>query len=352
MTDDLLSRHDVLLADLDGTLYRGPSAVPGAVEAVRGAAERGVRTVYVTNNASRRPSAVAEHLAELGFAASTEDVVASSQAAAAMLADQLPAGARVLVVGAEALAEEVAGRGLRVVATADEADAVVQGHSPDTGWPQLAEATVAVRSGALWVACNLDPTLPTERGPLPGNGAMVGVVRVSTGREPQVAGKPGPALLHEAARRSGARRPLMIGDRLDTDIEGGRAAGMATLLVLTGISDAAELLAAPPELRPDYVAADLDGLTARPEDLAFGPRAGWDARVPEPGTLVLAGTGDPVDALRALCAAHWAAGGGSVHVTAEGNAAAAGLDSLGLDARGSATVARVGKHDQTAGADR
>jgi HAD superfamily hydrolase (TIGR01450 family) len=346
LSDDLLSRHDVLLADLDGTLYRGPSAVPGAVEAVRGAAERGVRTVYVTNNASRRPSAVAEHLADLGFAARTEDVVASSQAAAAMLAEQLPTGARVLVVGTEALVAEVTGRGLQVVTKADEADAVVQGHSPDTGWPQLAEATVAVRAGALWVACNLDPTLPTERGPLPGNGAMVGVVRVSTGREPQVAGKPGPALLQEAARRTGAQRPLMIGDRLDTDVEGGRAAGMATLLVLTGISDAAELLAAPPRMRPDHVAADLDGLTARPEDLAFGPRPGWDVRVPEPGRLVLAGTGaDPVDALRALCAAHWAAGGGPARVTADGDDAGVALRRLGLDARGSATVAVAGRQD-------
>jgi glycerol 3-phosphatase-2 len=299
---------------------------------------------------------VAGHLAELGFAARTEDVVASSQAAAAMLADQLPAGARVLVVGAEALAAEVTGRGLRVVAKADEADAVVQGHSPDTGWPQLAEATVAVRAGALWVACNLDPTLPTERGPLPGNGAMVGVVRVSTGQEPQVAGKPGPALLQEAARRTGAQRPLMVGDRLDTDVEGGRAAGMATLLVLTGISDAAELLAAPPELRPDYVATDLDGLTARPEDLAFGTRPGWEVRVPAPGALVLAGAGagaDPVDALRAMCAAHWATGGGPAHVTADGDGAAAALRSLGLDARGSATVAEVEqKNDHTAGAPR
>jgi hypothetical protein len=182
---------------------------------------------------------------------------------------------------------------------------------------------------------------------------MVGVVRVSTGREPQVAGKPGPALLQEAARRSGARNPLMVGDRLDTDIEGGRAAGMATLLVLTGISDAAELLAARAQLRPDYVAADLDGLTTRPEDLAFGSRPGWDVRVPEPGSLVLAGTGaDPVDALRALCAAHWAAGGGPAHVTADGDDAAAALRRLGLDAPGSATVASVGKHDQTAGADR
>jgi hypothetical protein len=148
----------------------------------------------------------------------------------------------------------------------------------------------------------------------------------------------------------------MIGDRLDTDIEGGRAAGMATLLVLTGISDAAELLAAPPELRPDYVAADLDGLTARPEDLAFGPRPGWDARVAEPGSLVLAGTGDPVDALRVLCAAHWAAGGGPVNVTGDGDGDGddpdAALRRLGLDAPDSATVASVGKHDQTAGADR
>jgi HAD superfamily hydrolase (TIGR01450 family) len=356
VSDDLLGRHDVLLADLDGTLYRGRVAVPGAVEAVRGAAQRGVRTVYVTNNASRRPAAVAEHLAELGFPARTDDVVASSQAAAALLADQLPAGARVLVVGTEALADEVRARGLRVVTTADEADAVVQGHSPETGWPQLAEATVAVRAGALWVACNLDPTLPTERGPLPGNGAMVGVVRLATGREPQVAGKPGPALLEEAARRSGARNPLMVGDRLDTDIEGGRAAGMATLLVLTGISDAAELLAAPPRLRPDHVAADLGGLTARPEDLAIGPRPGWDVRVAEPGRLVLSGTGgDPVDALRALCAAHWAAGGGPAHVTAEGPAATAALRGLGLDdggpSAGSATVAGAAVPDDAGHGD-
>jgi glycerol-1-phosphatase len=345
---DLLARHDVLLADLDGTLYRGAVAVPGAVEAVRGAAERGVPTVYVTNNASRRPSAVAEHLAELGFAARTEDVVASSQAAAAMLAAQLPAGARVLVVGTDALAAEVTDRGLTVTDRPDDADAVVQGHSPETGWQQLAAATVAVRGGALWVACNLDVTLPTERGPLPGNGAMVGVVRAATGQEPQVAGKPGPALLEEAARRSGAQRPLLIGDRLDTDVEGGRAAGMATLLVLTGVSDAAELLAAPPALRPDYVAADLAGLTAAPEDLAPGPRPGWDVRVTGPGALVLAGDGpDPLDALRALCGAHWAAGGGPVAVTPDGGAAAAALRELGVDLHGdgSATVADAGSDD-------
>jgi hypothetical protein len=262
-----------------------------------------------------------------------------------MLAEQLPPGARVLVVGTDALADEVVAVGLAVTATADDADAVVQGHSQETGWRQLAEATVAVRAGALWVACNLDPTVPTDRGMLPGNGSMVGVVRTATRREPQVAGKPGPALLKEAARRSGAGRPLMVGDRLDTDVEGGRAAGMATMLVLTGVSDPAELLAAPPALRPDYVAADLGGLTMPAEELEPGPRPGWEVRVTEPGRLELSGQGtDAVDALRALCGAHWAAGGGPARVDADGDAASEALRALGLagDGSGSATVAAAG----------
>jgi glycerol-1-phosphatase len=342
---DLLDTHDVLLADLDGTLYRGQAAVPGAPEAVRAAADRGVRTVYVTNNASRRPADVAAHLAELGFPAGNGDVATSSQAAAAMLAAQLPAGTPVLVVGTEALAAEITGVGLGVTADPAEAAAVVQGHSPDTGWRLLADATVALRAGAVWVACNLDPTLPTDRGPLPGNGSFVAVLRLSSGREPQVAGKPAPALLRDAVRRTGSRNPLVIGDRLDTDIEGGRAAGLATLLVLTGVSGAAELLAAPPQLRPDYVAPDLSALHADAAGLAPGPRPGWTARVSGPGTCVLAGSGDAVDALRALCAVHWASGGGPVTVTADGAGAATALRELGLDAGadgsggGSATVA-------------
>ena len=333
---DLLDRHDFLLADLDGTLYRGAVAVPGAVEAVRGAAARGVRTVFVTNNASRRPADVAAHLAELGFPATEADVVTSSQAAAAMLAEQLAPGAAVLVVGTDALAAEVTGVGLTVTTKADEAVAVVQGHSPDTGWRNLAEATVALRAGSVWVACNLDPTLPTERGPLPGNGSMVTAVRIASGREPQVAGKPAPALVNASVQRVGARRPLMIGDRLDTDIEGGRVAGMPTLLVLTGVSDAAELLAAPPERRPDYVAADLTGLTHDPADLAPGPRPGW-AVDGQSGHWTLNGAGDPVDALRALCAAHWADGGGPAVVEAGDRGAAEALEALGLS-DASATV--------------
>lgn len=333
---DVLDRHDVLLADLDGTLYRGQVAVPGAVEAVTGAEARGVRTVYVTNNASRRPRDVAAHLVELGFPAQLDDVATSSQAAAAMLGAQLPAGAPVLVVGTDALASEIVEVGLTVTASAAEAVAVVQGHSPDTGWRDLAEATVALRAGATWVACNLDPTLPTERGPLPGNGSMVAALRLASGREPQVAGKPATALLDAAVRRTGARRALVVGDRLDTDIEGGRAAGLATLLVLTGVSDAAELLAAPPPLRPDLVAADLGGLLRDPADLTPGPRPGW-AVEHVGGGWSLAGDGDPVDALLVLCGAVWAAGSTTVTVTGADEGARRALGALGLSVP-SATV--------------
>lgn len=325
-----LDRHDVLLADLDGTLYRGPEAMPGAVEAVLAAQARGVATMYVTNNASRRPADVARHLVELGFPAGEQDVVASSQAAAAMLAEQLPARAAVLVVGTEALVEQVTGVGLTVTADAAAAAAVVQGHSPDTGWRVLAEACVALRAGAVWVACNVDPTLPTERGPLPGNGSMVAALRTASAREPQVAGKPAPALLHEAARRSGARHALMIGDRLDTDVEGGRAAGMTTLLVLTGVSDATELLSAPEALRPDLIGADMSALDRPVDELAPGPRPGWDVRRTGAGELELAGDGDALDALRVLCAVHWAGGGGPVQVRATGDGAARALGELGL----------------------
>jgi hypothetical protein len=253
-----------------------------------------------------------------------------------MLAEQLPAGSAVLVVGTDALAEEITGVGLTVTERAEDAAAVVQGHSPETGWLKLAEATVALRSGAVWVACNVDPTLPTERGPLPGNGSMVAAVRLASGREPQVAGKPSPRLLQEAVRLSGARDGLVIGDRLDTDIEGGHAIGLRTLVVLTGVSDAGEVLAAPPALRPDYIAADLSALTRPAAELAPGPRPGWQARSGEGGDLVLSGDGrgsdEPVlDALRALCAAHWSGYGGKVRVRGDGDAAERAVAELGLD---------------------
>ena len=214
-----------------------------------------------------------------------------------------------LVVGTAALVAEISAVGLTPTDTAAGATAVVQGLDPQLRYATLAEACIALRAGAVWVACNLDPTLPSERGPLPGNGSLVAVLRTATRREPQVAGKPAPALMRTAARRVGASAPLVVGDRLDTDIQGGRAAGMPTLLVLTGVSDAAELLAAPPEARPDYVGTDLAALDLDPDDLALGPRPGWTVDG-GPDGLVLSGTGAPLDALRALCVRHWDTGGG------------------------------------------
>ena len=338
----LLDRHDLVLADLDGTLYQGREAIPGAVDAVRAVGERGVRTLYVTNNASRSPGDVAAHLAELGYPAEADDVATSSQAAAALLVEQLPDGAKVLVVGTAALVAEISAVGLTPTDTAAGATAVVQGLDPQLRYATLAEACIALRAGAVWVACNVDPTLPSERGPLPGNGSLVAVLRTATRLEPQVAGKPAPALMQTAARRVGASAPLVVGDRLDTDIQGGRAAGMATLLVLTGVSDAAELLAAPPEARPDYVGADLAALDLDPDDLALGPRPGWTVGG-GPDGLVLSGAGAPLDALRALCVRHWDTGGGPPRVRAHGADAAAALRALGLVAAaggsGSDTVA-------------
>ena len=338
----LLDRHDLVLADLDGTLYQGRAAIPGAVDAVRAAADRGVRTLYVTNNAARSPGDVAAHLTELGYPAGADDVATSSQAAAALLAEQLSDGAKVLVVGTAALGAEITAVGLTPVDSADGATAVVQGLDPQLRYATLAEACIALRAGAVWVACNVDPTLPSERGPLPGNGSLVAVLRTATRLEPQVAGKPAPALMQTAARRVGASAPLVVGDRLDTDIQGGRAAEMATLLVLTGVSDATELLTAPAQARPDYVGADLGALDLDPETLAVGPRPGWTVDG-GPDGLVLSGSGDALDALRTLCVRHWDTGGGPPRVRAEGDDAAAALRVLGLtpapDGTASATVA-------------
>ena len=331
----VLGGYDAVLLDLDGTVYRGGEAVPGAVDAVRAVRQRGTAVRFVTNNASRSPQDVAQHLTELGFAAEVPEVSTSAQAGAAVLAQRVPSGAQVVVVGAQALVDEVAAVGLRPVRAANpDVAAVVQGLSRDTGWHELAEACVAIRAGALWVACNVDATLPTERGQLPGNGALVAALRTATGADPVVAGKPARPLLDQAARSAGARRALVVGDRLDTDIAGAHHAELDSLLVLTGVSTPADLLAAPPDHRPTYLAADLSGLLADPAELAVTAAPGW--RVPvEDDVLVPAedGTdagGDAVGLLRALCAAWWAAGGGPARVRAGDGAAKAALTELGL----------------------
>jgi glycerol 3-phosphatase-2 len=257
----LASLYDTALLDLDGVVYRGVDAVPHAVSSLLDAAKAGMHLAYVTNNASRTPEAVAAHLRELGLPVEAKDVVTAAQAVARLIAERVPKGARVLVIGGEGLRQALLEHGLTLVSRADEDPAaVVQGYRPDTSWADLAEAAYAVGSGVPWFAANTDKTMPTARGIAPGNGALVGAVATATGTWPTVAGKPEPALHRETMLRTGAKRPLIVGDRLDTDIEGANRAGVDSLLVLTGVTRIEQLRDAPKEQVPTYVAQDLRAL--------------------------------------------------------------------------------------------
>jgi glycerol-1-phosphatase len=305
----LIDGYDTLLLDLDGVVYLGDHAVPGAPEALEGARRRGARLAYVTNNASRTPAAIAAHLRELGVPATGEDVVTSAQAAARLVAERVPAGSNVLVVGGSGLRVAVRDRGLRPVSTAaDRPVAVVQGIAPGLSYGLLSEGALAVRQGALFVASNGDATMPTGRGELPGNGSMIRVIATATGVEPIYAGKPDPPLHRESVIRTGARRPLVVGDRLDTDIEGAVNAGVDGLLVLTGVARAVDLLTAGPRHRPSYLAEDMGALLEPYPEVRAGVCRGWRARWAD-GALRLDGDGSMIDGLRAACDAVWTAVG-------------------------------------------
>lgn len=319
----LSEAYDTALLDLDGVVYTGGRAIDHAVESLGTARAGGMHLAYVTNNALRTPDAVAEHLSELGIPTVAADVITSAQAAARLVSEQVPPGARVLVVGGEGLRVALRERGLEPVESAEDRPvAVVQGYGgPDMAWGRFAEACYAIARGVPWFASNTDLTIPSARGIAPGNGAAVEVVRIATGAEPQVAGKPLPPMHRETILRTGAERPLVVGDRLDTDIEGAFNGEVDSLLVLTGVTDGAQLLAAPPEHRPTYVDADLRSmLTGQPEvtpaDGGFGC-GGWTASA-RGNELVLDGEGKAMDGLRALCAAAWTeAGEGKCALDAE-----------------------------------
>ncbi len=320
----LVQQHDCLLLDLDGTVFRGHAPTAGAVETL-GSVDS--RALFVTNNATRSADDVAAHLRELGFTATAEDVVTSAQSAARLLAESLPGGSAVLVVGTDALAAEVDAVGLRPVRTFDEKPvAVVQGLSMTLGWPDLAEAALAIRAGALWVTANLDATLPTERGLLPGNGSMVAALRAATGAEPLVAGKPAPALLEDALARGSFGTPLVVGDRLDTDIAGAQATGLPSLMVLTGVSTARDAVHADPDQRPTYLGADLRSLHLGAEDLAIRAHAAWRVEVAASAVTVTATGSDPgsdgLSVVRATARAVWDAGGGAARAVLAGDAQA------------------------------
>ncbi|QDZ13552.1 HAD-IIA family hydrolase [Humibacter ginsenosidimutans] len=254
-----LAGIDVVLADLDGVLYAGPDAIPYAVESLTAAQRAGIRVGCLTNNAARTDRAVADHLSQLGFEVRPDDVVTSPQAAMRLLVELIEPGSTVMVVGGDGLVAEVDKAGFEVTRSAhDKPVAVVQGFAPEVGWLQLAEASFALADEAVhWVATNTDWTIPQARGVAPGNGTLVSAVHTAVGRLPVVAGKPERPMYDLAVERFGAASPLAIGDRLDTDILGANRAGIPSVLVLTGIDKAKQVLAAGEEERPRYLLADL-----------------------------------------------------------------------------------------------
>jgi glycerol 3-phosphatase-2 len=308
---------DLLLADLDGVIYRGADAIDHAVESVNRVAGR-IPVAYVTNNASRTDASVAEHLRELGLDVHPADVVTSPQAAVRLLVGLVPTGSTVLAVGGEGLTFELVKAGfVPTVSALDNPAAVIQGFATTVGWEQLAEASFALQSdvaggGIPWVATNTDWTIPVARGIAPGNGTLVSAVHSAVGRLPVVAGKPEVAIYQEALQRFGAQNALFIGDRLDTDILGSNRAGITSVLVLTGVDGAKQLLAADSQSRPTFILEDLRQLhepypqTIRSEDGRFA--VGNAAVRMRDNRVELETAGERIDLIRAATAAIWASG--------------------------------------------
>ena len=262
----LLSRYKGLICDLDGVVYRGPVAVPGAVESVRHALDSGVRVVFATNNASRPPADVASHLRTLGLLGPRWQVVTSAQAAAMLLAACLEPGTPVLAVGGPGVSIALAEAGLRPLNVAEAQGlavrAVVQGAGPDVSWRDLAEVAFRVTEGAMWIATNTDLTIPTSRGLAPGNGSLVAAVQTAVEIEPQTAGKPHPPLFRLSVELLDIRpaEVLVIGDRLDTDVAGAIASGLDSLFVLGGTHELRDLALCEAAGRPTHFSVDLRGL--------------------------------------------------------------------------------------------
>lgn len=303
----LAQAYDTALLDLDGVVYIGQDAVPGVIGALNQAHDEfGMTLTCVTNNASRSPQRVADHLVQLGLRVSAADVVTSAQAGAAELAKLIPQGSRVFVLGSQDLAREVELVGL--LASSDDSltyDGLIQGYWPDMPWRILDFAAELLRSGMPWVATNMDMTIPTPTGIAPGNGSVVQALGQSVNREPTlVAGKPQTPLMQQSIDRTNSKRPLVVGDRLDTDIHGANNVGVDSLLVLSGVTTLAEILQAPVELRPTYIAWDACEILRPQTGASFDGKVascgGWQVKNSD-----LVGQGDALDGFKAIALAHW-----------------------------------------------
>ena len=303
-----MDSHDLVMFDLDGVVYVSGQGIDGVAERVERLREAGRHVAFVTNNASRTPAQVAATMARAGVPADPSEVVTSAQAAARVLRTEHGAGARILLLGGAGLEEALLAEDLVPVAEPDGVVALVSGYGPDVRWKDVMRAAALVRDGLPYVASNADGTIPTSYGLAPGHGVLVETISRFAGVVPIVAGKPQRPLMDETVRRVGGERPLMVGDRLDTDIEGAHAIGAPSLLVLTGVTWLEELVGAAPELRPTYISPDTEGLfEAHPVPEVQDGAAllgGWTARA-EDGRLDVRGSGSDADWWRVAATVAW-----------------------------------------------
>jgi HAD superfamily hydrolase (TIGR01450 family) len=257
----LADEFEGFLVDLDGVVWIGREPLPGAVEALNALIERGKELVFVTNNSVKPPGAYVERLRDLGVRVGEGRVVTSAEATARLAVDRVGPGASAFVIGAPGFKETVAAAGLELLDGADgrSAEAVLVSGHREFDYGELLTATRALQGGAALFATSRDPTLPMPGGALPGTGATLAAVETASGKRAEIGGKPEPHLFERARELiPGAERLAMVGDRVASDIEGGRRAGLATVLVLGDATTREQAEAAEP--RPDHVVEDLAGL--------------------------------------------------------------------------------------------
>ncbi len=247
----IVEGYDAILFDLDGVLYRGAQPIPGAAETIERLRRLDKRIAFVTNNAARTPGAVVSHLASVGIAAAIEEVQTSALATAELLARRGVATA--FVVGEEGLRTALTDAGIRVRdGEPDRVEAVVVGWDRTVDYAKLRTASILLQHGAAFVASNLDASFPAADGTAwPGAGALVAAIETTTGIRAEVVGKPHAPVLEAALARAGGGRPLLVGDRLDTDIAGARGLSWDSVLVLTGISTRDDVISS--GIEPTYI---------------------------------------------------------------------------------------------------
>jgi 4-nitrophenyl phosphatase len=250
-----------LLIDMDGVLWRGKEPMPGLADFFAMLRQDHIKFVLATNNASKPIDHYVERMAGYGINISAHEVITSAQATAGYLAERSEPDTPVFAIGEEGLRQALVQEGFRLVTSADHPKYVVVGWDRSVNYDKLTQASLSIRAGATFIGTNPDRTFPSERGIVPGAGAILAAVQAATDVEPTIIGKPAPLMLRIAMRRIGAatHNTAMLGDRLETDILGGQNAGLTTILVLSGVTQAETLATSP--IQPDLVFDDIAALT-------------------------------------------------------------------------------------------